>query len=133
MKRFALIMTIVASVMLFAGCEEEERYYMQDSHWILHVDGMTEGRRLTLTFEGESLKSLDGDSNTPPFYGSDTWSYYITGDSKLHIWKTETDYEGYTTTESYDLDFDVDEAMSDLRLSYKPWLGSMHKYRFDRR
>ena len=133
MKRFALIMTMVASAMLFAGCEEEERYYLPDSHWLLRVDGMTEGHRLGLTFEGEQLWSSDGNIHTPPFYGSESWSYYITGDSELHIYTVETDVDGSSTTESYELTIDVDEAMSSMTLTYKPWLGSTYTYRFDRR
>ena len=133
MKRFALIMTIVASVMLFSGCEDEQRYYLEDSHWILHVDGMTEGHRLSLTFEGETLTSLDGDNHTPPFSGDQVWSYYIDGDSDLNIWYTETDYEGYTTTHSYTLKMNVDDEMTGLTLQYKPFLSSTRNYQFDRR
>ena len=133
MKRFALIIMFVASAMMFTGCEEEERWYLQNSHWILHVDGMTEGHRLSLTFDGEYLTTLDGDSHTPPFSGSQTWNYYITGDSDLHIWITDTDSDGYSTTESHDLKLIVDDAMTSLTLTYKPLIGSSHTYLFDRR
>ncbi len=133
MKKIALIMCFVATAIMFSGCAEEEKYYLENSHWILHVDGMTEGHRLALTFDGETLTSADGDSHTPPFSGTETWFYYITGDSQLYIYQYETDSDGGTYTESHTLTIDVDDAMSYLTLYYKPAFGSTRTYRFDRR
>lgn len=132
MKRIAIVLTFVAAF-LMCGCEEENRTYLPDSHWILHVDGTAEGHRLALTFNGDEMQVHDGTWRTPPFGESTYWDYYITDDGYMHIYYTTTDSDGYTDTESYELAMTLPEDGLTLTLVYKPWSGSARTYRFDRR
>ena len=133
MKRFALIAMFVAAALALGGCEEENRTYLPDSHWILHVDGTAEGHRLALTFNGETMHVHDANWKTPPFGGSSSWDYYITDDGYLHIYYSTTDSDGYTDTYYYDLAMTLSDDGLTLTLVYKPWSGSARTYRFDRR
>ncbi len=135
MKRLTLIITLVASMMMLGGCTEETIItYLPDSHWILHVDGMTEGHRLALTFEGDEMQVDDGTYKTPPFTSSDeTWYYYISDNTYLHMWTYYTDSDGVEYTDSYDLKITTNEEMNSMTLVYDPWIGSTRTYTFDRR
>jgi len=133
MKRFALIITLVASMMMFGGCKEEIVSYLPDSHWILYTDGMTEGHRLALTFFGDQMEVNDGSYKTPPFTSSQTWNYHITEDSELYMWRYEYDSDGYESRESYTLKMSINADVNSLTLVYDPWIGSTHTYNFERR
>ena len=133
MKRFALIITLVAATLMLCGCDEEERTYLPDSHWILHVDGTSEGHRLALTFRGDEMEVHDGSYKTPPFTSSSTWDYYITGDGYLHMYYYSTDSDGYTDDESFDLKMSMSADGLTLTLVYDPWVGSTRTYVFDKR
>lgn len=133
MKRYVTLCMIAFTALLFSSCEKEECWYLESSHWILHVDGMTEGHRLALTFNGNEMTVHDGSWDTPPFYSSDTWYYHIGEDSRLYMYKYEVDSDDDVSTTSYYLDFSMDEAETSITLTYNPWLGSRHTYKFDRR
>ncbi len=133
MKHFAFIAMFVAAALMLGGCEEENRSYLPDSHWILHVDGTAEGHRLALTFNGETMHVHDANWKTPPFGGSSSWDYYITDDGYLHIYYSTTDSDGYTDTYYYDLAMTLSDDGLSLTLVYEPWSGSARTYRFDRR
>ncbi len=134
MRRIALLIVIAVAAFVFASCEEEEvRYYLPDSHWILHADGMVEGHRLALTFTGDELEVSDGSYKTPPFTGSRDWEYYVTDDGYLHIWYTTSDSDGGTSTDSEALRYSISEDGLTLSLVYEPWIGSTKYYTFDRR
>ena len=133
MKRIALMMTLLAALFM-SGCEEEENWtYMPDSHWILHADGMVEGRRLTLTFDGDEVEALDGSWDTRPFSSDRTWTYHIEDDGYMYISYTTTDSDGFSDTETYELRHSVSEDGLTMTLVYKPTFGSARTYRFDRR
>ena len=133
MRRLAFIIMFAAAALLMCSCEEEEYSYLPDSHWILHVDGMSEGHRLALTFSGEDMIVTDGSwSKTPPFTDG-TWEYNITSDGYLHMYDYSTDSDGCTTTTSYDLYCTMSDDGLSLTLVYDPWYGSTRRYLFDRR
>ena len=133
MKRISLIMAFLAAF-LMCGCEEEScRTYMPESHWILHADGMVEGRRLTLTFDGDGVEALDGKWSTRPFTSNRTWNYYIDVDGYMHISYTTTDSDGCTSTESYELRHCLSDDGLTMTLVYEPTFGSTRTYNFDRR
>ena len=131
MKRILSTIVLLASMALFAACEDEPRYYLPDSHWILHVDTPTEGRRLNLTFSGDQLKSSDGSYDTRPFTGTETWTYYINDNDELCI--TSNSYSDDDTQESHLLGYSINEAATELVIVYDPLFGSRRSYRFDRR
>lgn len=133
MKRLALILTFVAATFMMCGCEEENRSYLPDSHWILHVDGAAEGHRLALTFTGDEMRVHDAGWDNPPFGESSLWNYYITDDGYMHIYYSTTDSDGYTDTEEYELMSTVSADGLTLTLLYDPWVGHMRSYVFDRR
>jgi len=126
---------MVATMMLLGGCTDDGIVsYLPDSHWILHVDGMSEGHRLALTFSGDEMQVDDGSYKTPPFTSSDEeWYYYITEDSYLHMWNYYTDSDGVEYEDSYDLKMSINAEMNSMTLIYDPWIGSTKTYSFDRR
>ena len=132
MKRLMLIMTVVAAGLLMGGCEEEHYTYLPDSHWILHVDGMTEGHRLALTFKGDVMRVDDASWRQTPFSDGE-WNYCITEDGWLNMWQSESDSDGGSYTVSYDLDYSMSDDGLSLTLVYWPASGGAKTYRFDRR
>lgn len=133
MKRIALLITMVAATLAMCGCEDEYRTYMPDSHWILHADGMVEGHRLSLTFDGDEVEAADGNYKTPPFTSHRHWDYYINENGEMHIWYVENDSDGGTTTYSYTLGYMLAEDGLSMTLVYDPTFGSTKTYRFDKR
>ena len=134
MKRIAIILALVIAAFAFTSCEyEEEYYYMPDSHWILHADGMVEGRRLALTFVGDELEVADGSHKTPPFTESRTWDYYLTEGGTLHISYSYSDSDGTTSSDYHVLDYSISEDGLTLTLMYETWTGRVKTYTFDRR
>lgn len=133
MKRIALIMTFVVAAAMLCGCEDEYHSYLPDSHWILHADGMVEGHRLSLTFDGDQVEAADGNHKTPPFTSNRTWNYYITDANEMHIWYLDSDSDGGTSTTSYTLDYMMADDGLSLTLVYYPTFGTAKKYRFDKR
>lgn len=132
MKRLALLITLFAAFAM-SGCEDEYRTYMPDSHWILHADGMVEGHRLALTFDGDVVSVADGSYRTPPFTGSRKWDYYLVDDVEMRIYYTETDSDGGTSTTSYTLGYSMAPDGLTLTLTYDPTFGARRTYTFDRR
>lgn len=133
MKRISLMLMLLAALFM-CGCEDDgPRTYMPESHWILHADGMVEGRRLTLTFDGDAVEALDGNRDTRPFTSDRTWDYYIDGSGYMHISYTTTDSDGYSDTESYELRHSLSDDGLTMTLVYEPAFGSARTYRFDRR
>lgn len=124
-------MTIALAALTLGSCDEREVWYMPDSHWILKITDVSEGRRLALTFDGETLTSHDGNSDTPPFYGNEVWDYSIAED-QLEIWRTVWSGDD-ETVESYTMSLAFNEQNDELTLIFKPWLGQRHIYRFERR
>lgn len=134
MKRSLLLISLLTAL-LFCGCDAEEECwtYMPESHWILHADGMVEGRRLTLTFKGSEVEALDGSRATRPFTSDRTWDYHIGEDGYMHIYYTSSDSDGYSSTDSYELRHSVSEDGLTMTLVYYPSFGSARTYHFDRR
>ena len=118
--------------MLFCGCEDYEVGYLPDSHWILHVDGMAEGHRLALTFDGDQMRVFDGSYSTYPFTSSGTWQYNIRDGKCLYMWRDESDGDG-SYIEDYYLDYSMNATETELVLVYSPLTGNQYCYRFDRR
>lgn len=129
LKLFAI--PLAALSLMLCSCTEEHVTYLDDSHWILKVDGIAEGHRLALTFVGDEMEVFDASYDTPPF-SDGVWDYYIDEDDDLHMSRTYSDGDG-ETTESYRLHCNVDEGFTALTLVYDPWLGSTCTYRFERR
>ena len=132
MKALRLILVPVVALLTLCSCEEERASYLPDSHWILKVDGMTEGHRLALTFSGDEMEVRDGSSTDTPPLTSGVWSYHIDADGMLHMSRTVYDGDG-SSTESYVLQSVTDAELTRLTLTYDPWLGSPRTYRFERR
>ena len=126
------MLTLLATLFL-CSCEDDYKTYMPESHWILHVDKMTEGRRLTLTFDGDGVKALDGNWDTRPFTSDRTWVYHIDGNGYMHIHYTTTDSDGDSSTDSYELLHSLSDDGLTMTLVYEPAFGSPRTYRFDRR
>ena len=132
MRKYLIIGLFAAATMLFCSCEDYEVSYLPGSHWILHVDGMSEGHRLALTFDGDAMRVFDGSYSTYPFTYSGTWQYNIRDGRSLHMWRTESDEDG-SYTESYDMDYSMNANETELLLVYTTFTGEEWSYRFDRR
>ena len=128
--KLLLIPIVALAATLFASCGEEYAY-LPDSHWILKVDGMTEGHRLALTFCGDEMRVHDASYKTPPF-STGSWGYHIDDDGMLVMSRTVYDGDG-TNTESYRLRYRTDDEFNELTLVYTPWTGGARTYVFSRR
>lgn len=125
-----IIAFVAAASMLCASCKDEDVYYLDDSHWILHTEGVSEGKRLNLTFEGDKLTVKDRPflSNFP--LDVDVWDYYIS-DGYLHASRTYYD-DGYQE-ESYSFRVEFSDNESQMTLTQQRLLSSDRVFVFDRR
>lgn len=132
MKHLKTIVLLLVAAFMLASCEKEEVTYLPDSHWLLHVDGATEGHRLGLTFIGQELTVRDAGWNNTPF-SNDTWDYHISKDGRMYISRDVYDSDGYSYTDGYTFSFSINEDQTQMTLVYKALFGSIYSYTFDRR
>lgn len=122
---------LVALTMTLCSCSEDRVSHLADSHWILKVDGVAEGHRLALTFNGDEMKVFDASYDTPPF-SDGVWNYYIDEDDDLVMSRSYGDGDS-ETTECYRMHSEVDEDFETLRLVYDTWHDGPRIYQFERR
>lgn len=133
MKRFKIVLLLVLTALMAVSCTKERVSYLPDGHWLIHVDGATEGHRLGLTFHGNEMEVRDAGWLGDGPFSNGWWNYYITDDNEFCMWQSTTDSDGDTYTESYSLGYGLNENQTQLTLIYEPFLGSRKTYVFDRR
>ncbi|MDY5969399.1 MAG: hypothetical protein SPJ13_05250 [Bacteroidales bacterium] len=121
MKR---IFFLLLPCLLLVGCEKGSDIYFPASTWVLANWNNSNGRMLTLDFDGDcKMKVRDADMKKIPFNESSNWTYKayrISGDSVLSISYQNYYYDEQYNTKTYKLNFSMRDHGRTLFLTYQP-------------